>query len=714
MDADLIPTDPNDVERWKAGVCLVNGRPLVDPDAAPPPPPRRKVDAALKLAARGFRVFPLAPGAKSPPLVAKWPALATTDQATIRAWWAATPDANPGIHCAGLIVLDVDVRKGGEAAIAALREQHDLPRTLLVRTPSGGYHLFYSLPPNHPGVPNGVAVLGAGIDVRSTNGYVVAPGATTEAGRYRIELDAPIQPAPGWLIERLGARTTRARPAAPAPGADADTLARAIEWLRSAPPAIQGQGGDSTTYRTAASLRDFGLDRMQATEALLEHWNPRCAPPWNPVDLAAKVDNAYRYAQNAPGTAVVRPDELRCAAPEPTLDDLLGTTPEPTLEDLLGDASAPSLSDLLGASRPTVTHATIPTAQQALDDLLAGQSASSARAASQPAKGPRSISDFIATRDTAQGYVVKGLLQRGSYGVMYGAPGSGKTFLALDIAYHVAAGQPWMGRRVQQGAVLYLAFEGAGGLASRAKALRERYGFDDSLPLFLDDTPYNLREVSGRRALGEALAALPAKPALIVIDTLAHALCGGDENSAQDVGAFNNGVQALIMATGAHVLVLHHPGKNPANGARGSSALLGAVDTEIEVVPGRMRPTKQRDVELGEDVLFHLERVVVGMDDDGDDITSCVVAAGEAAPSRPSAGRPRAANSRQAVLLDVLRELSPANDPVPIATWREACAEFLPAQPSKANATWATARLRMRQAGLIVERPDGMVARRLE
>jgi hypothetical protein len=134
-----------------------------------------------------------------------------------------------------------------------------------------------------------------------------------------------------------------------------------------------------------------------------------------------------------------------------------------------------------------------------------------------------------------------------------------------------------------------------------------------------------LRDAAGRKALGEDLTQLPSKPVLIVVDTLARAMKGGDENSAQDMGALNDAMSALIEATGACVLLIHHSGKNKGAGARGSSALLGAIDTELEVADRQIISRKQRDVELASPIGFNLVPVLIGIDADGDEAMSCYV-----------------------------------------------------------------------------------------
>ena len=604
-----------------------------------------KTEQALTLAAKGFKVFPIKPMAKAPPLLADWPGKATTDLDTVSDFWLATPEANIGIHCDGMIVIDVDSRKGGDESINELEKQHGaFPRTFRTSTPSGGHHIFYrSVAP----VSNSVSVLGRGIDVRSRNGYVVAPGSQIETGAYAVECDAPLADAPEWLVAtckvvepKEGSNT----PKMSIPDAPDDVAARAGDWLAGQPGAVEGQGGDAATFAVICGLRDMGVSASQAA-TLLADWNDRCSPPWTFDELTIKVDNAYRYAQNEPGA--------RAALP--------------------GDFPAIAAAD---------------TPQVSVRPVMA------------------SLAEFASKAHTNAGYVVKGFLQRKSYAELFGAPGEGKTFVSLDLAYHVAADQPWMGKKVHAGPVLYLAFEGTGGLVKRAKALRQHYG-DADVPLYIAAAAMNMRETSGRKAVGDLLALMPSKPVLIFIDTFARALMGGDENSAQDVGAFNNAVAALIESTGACVCIVHHSGKDKTKGARGSSALLGAIDTEIQVIDGAIISRKQRDVEISDPVGFALKPLVVGVDADGDEETSCVVEAA-AVPVAPTGGR-LTGNPKRG--FDVLCELAPGNQPVSLGAWKTACLDFLPKNP---NARFHDIKVALLKKGYIVQDEHGLFTRRME
>lgn len=599
-----------------------------------------KQEAALALAARGFKVFPVKAMAKAPPLIKDWPALATTDASNF------PPDANIGIHCTGYVVLDVDVKKGGDASLTELEKAHGLPETLTTITPTGGRHLFYRLPEGHPGVPNSVGELGNGLDVRSTNGYVIAPGSEVKAGRYRFAADKPVADAPQWLVQKLGTFTKREQPAQlNVPDASEAIVQRAAEWLTKQPGAVEEEGGDAYTYQVAVGLRDLGVSKAQAVDLMLTQWNERCAPPWTPNEIGIKADNAYNYGQNEPGVKAALPEDF-----------------------------------------PVVPN---------LGTIIPKTSTKAVR-----------LSDFANSESRGPGYLVKGLLQRRSYAEMFGAPGAGKTFTALDVAYCVAAGEPWMGRRVHAGTVLYLAYEGAGGMVKRAQALRQKYGHKD-VPLYVAHASFNLREKSGRQELGLLIGELPEVPVLIVVDTFARALMGGDENSAQDVGAFNSAVGALIDSTGACVMIIHHSGKNKNAGARGSSALLGAIDTELEVDENEVVSRKQRDVEAGDPIGFKLVPVVVGLDEDGDELTSCVVEPDVV--RREKVGR-LAGNAKRG--FDVLCELRPTNEPITEVEWRESCKEFLP-KKGEAQRFWDVKNALLKKK-LIEVNDDGLITRKCE
>jgi cellulose biosynthesis protein BcsQ len=224
-------------------------------------------------------------------------------------------------------------------------------------------------------------------------------------------------------------------------------------------------------------------------------------------------------------------------------------------------------------------------------------------------------------------YLVKGWIYRGQTSVLYGAANVGKTFLALALAHAISKGQVWNGSRVRRGRVLYIATEGGSGLSNRVSALADPEFYVLSAPLLLTG------ERSQGRFLTEALRNIsPCEPFdFIVIDTMARVMGAADENLAPDIADFLSNVGAIQRATGAHVMIVHHSGKDTERGARGHSSLRAAVDTEIELKRNDKTGlisaliTKQRDGSTGNRFDYVLQQVKLGLDQDGDPVTTCVV-----------------------------------------------------------------------------------------
>lgn len=224
--------------------------------------------------------------------------------------------------------------------------------------------------------------------------------------------------------------------------------------------------------------------------------------------------------------------------------------------------------------------------------------------------------------------LVDGLLDHGAMSVVYGDSNEGKTFVVLDIGFAIARGKPWMGKDTEQGGVVYVAAEGGGNIRKRFKALRLHYQAH-GVPMALVPCAVDL---GGQGADVQPLLTLiqeaqqdVGKVALVVIDTLSRAMAGGNENAPEDMTAFVRNVDRIRNAVHSHVIVVHHSGKNKANGARGHSSLRAATDTEIEVADKTISVTKQRDMDPGAPVAFDLLPIEVGMDAKGRAVTSCVV-----------------------------------------------------------------------------------------
>ena len=231
-------------------------------------------------------------------------------------------------------------------------------------------------------------------------------------------------------------------------------------------------------------------------------------------------------------------------------------------------------------------------------------------------------------------WLLDGVLpQDGETVVIFGQPGCGKSVLLLDICASVARGVPWQGLETKQGRVVYIAGEGVAGFRQRIRAYAQANSIElseiDNL-LIVSEMPNLLTDDDANELASELQILGPIK--LIVIDTLARATPGGNENSAEDVGRALAHCKLIHNLTGALVCLVHHSGKDQARGARGWSGLLGAVDTEIEIIrenDGNIRQMhigKQRD---GADhyTLLHFELlpVALGHDAKNREITSVVI-----------------------------------------------------------------------------------------
>lgn len=217
------------------------------------------------------------------------------------------------------------------------------------------------------------------------------------------------------------------------------------------------------------------------------------------------------------------------------------------------------------------------------------------------------IESWDTIQDEPVEWLIEGVLPALSFAALYGPPGSFKSFHALHIAYCVATGHSWMGKPVKKsGAVLYLCGEGFGGIGARIKACKIHHQIEDGAPIYVVRHQLNLRSSQEDfNALMLAIVQLVEETGiefcLAIVDTLARAFGGGNENSSEDMMGFVVSMGKVQEFLNCALMVLHHCGKDAAKGLRGHSSLLGAVDTELELLrfedqmKGVLTISKQKD-----------------------------------------------------------------------------------------------------------------------
>lgn len=225
-------------------------------------------------------------------------------------------------------------------------------------------------------------------------------------------------------------------------------------------------------------------------------------------------------------------------------------------------------------------------------------------------------------------WLVRGILPAEGLAALYGASGSGKTFLALDLLAAVARGQSWFGNKTIPSPVTYVALEGEAGMSQRVQAYERRYG---KLPLAVRFVAQalNLLTPQDISDLASAIKAAGGGGGAICIDTLNRASAGADENDSKDMGRIIEAAKHLQREIGGLVLLVHHTGKDASKGLRGHSSLHAALDAAIEVSKadgqGRWSIAKSKDGRDDKAGSFRLDEVVLGSDHDGEVITSCVI-----------------------------------------------------------------------------------------
>lgn len=230
-------------------------------------------------------------------------------------------------------------------------------------------------------------------------------------------------------------------------------------------------------------------------------------------------------------------------------------------------------------------------------------------------------------------WLLRGMLERDTFALVFGDPGCGKSFLAIDWACRIATGTPWRGQAVKGGPVVYIAGEGQQGFGRRIRAWSQHHGVSlADVPLYLAPA-VAMPNPTDLMALATAIDAgvvNVGKPVLIVLDTLARCFGGGDENSTQDMSRFVLACDAIRQRYGCTILVVHHAGHGDKTRARGAIALKAALDAEYRLANDDrllLTATKMKDAETPPPLALRLVTVELPdlLDDYGNSVTSAAI-----------------------------------------------------------------------------------------
>ena len=533
---------------------------------------------ALAYAQRGWHVLPLEPKMKVPlgRFVPRGVHDASIDPEQIRAWWSAAPDANVCIALAPskLVAIDIDPRNGGTETFEQLQAAHGSLRSeVMAYTGGGGEHHVFLIPPNvQINLPGS---LGPGIDLKA-NGYIVAEPSIHPSGK-QYGWEASSSPLDGVV---------------PSPLPD---------WLRSL---------KVTLSMPQMRPGDVPVDPQQASDAreALHCLNADAYEDWLHAGMALHSTRwghpAYAMwcawsQQSDKFDATVCRKKWQSFTSDQERGDI-GLT----LAWVFGQAQQRGWRN----PRAALTAIAAPTPSALLLNLEQLQQASA------------SIT-----------WLVKGVVPADSIGLLFGGSGTFKSFIALDMALHVAHGMKWLGRKTTKGPVIFIAAEGGAGLWRRIEAWHKQRNLSwQGIEFYV--VPVAVALLTDAQSIVIAAQGVGVKPLLVTVDTLAQTF-DGEENSASDMSAYlralNNSFRSLWQCV---VLVIHHSGHQATERPRGSSAIRGNVDFLLGVfreeaqMIANLECHKQKDGELFDAVSFDLTSQTLAVDSDGDAVTSLVAA----------------------------------------------------------------------------------------
>jgi hypothetical protein len=529
--------------------------------------------AAIAGGKAGHKIFPLIENGKIP-AIGGWQQRATSDEAEIRKMWTEhdpvlnttrVKNYNIGISTEGLLVLDVDA-KNGKRGLESLAELDTFEGVPATLTvETPTGGLHLYFIPESP-VANSAGKLGAGLDVRGNGGSVVGPGSTIDGRAYRVTKQISAAAAPDWLEKAAGAPYPRS------------TSQKQVVEILDTQPAIQRAEAYLAKAEPAYQGQGGDIHTFKVAAWL--------------KDLGVSELTAAEMMAELWNPRCQPPWDYESLAKKVSNAYHYGKKP-------VGDASAQADFEavpVVAKAPPTALPLILPDHQW-------------------PAKYPAPL--------------IEGLIDCGSAMLLVGAPKAGKTHAAYAMAHAVASGLPFAGKRTKKGAVLYIQFEGHGGVQRRHQALKMHHG-DLGMLAFWRATGNILHEATREQISAQIVAtemAFGVPVVFVIVDTLSAAAPGLEQNAAGDVSAAMESFKAKVLSDTRALLLLHHTpkeGKDPAGSYVFKANVDGVLRVERTGADRKLIAADMREHADGGENNFTIKEYVVGQDMDGQAVKSAV------------------------------------------------------------------------------------------
>lgn len=539
---------------------------------------------------------------------------ATKNSEVVKRMFRAFRDAVPSIATgpSGLVVIDADAKDEGPTKMAALFEENGgIPEGAIASpTKSGGKHFIFADPERIFSNRAGLLKKNYGTDVRGAGGQIVAPGSMLDDGRsygtrddlvrfLRAFLNNSLPALPEYVVSLIGAASDGNDEVVPSKEREVVEALRAAdlsEHESDFDPAIgkydlDALKAENVEFRALYDnpSEDCSTNRFLAARHVMREWPDMPAPALS--IFFSQWEGAGSYTDEKPKSGEY--DDRQIAREWLKNQGL----------------SKPSTGEAFGAVVDETDEGASPSSRSYVRD------------------------GYVVANYKPMRWLVKRLIPLNSVGALYGLPNVGKSFVVFDLASHVSRGRDWFGRKAKSGDVLYLYAEGAEGIAARAKAWTDNndasgpgVALMNGVPNLFSDKTAAKKIVAAAREC-EKESGQPVR--LIIVDTLAAATAGADGSSDRDMGLVCDRLRKVANDLDCAVLIVHHSGKDVSKGMRGSSAILGAVDFSLLAEENNgassISVEKMRDARKGQTFKFKLVEVVIGVDEDGENVTSCIV-----------------------------------------------------------------------------------------